>query len=146
MNLRARFPALIVLLAMLLPGEGAKAQKAQAQQDVLTLACKGTVSSGDEKPKPDSRGLIVNLTTRTMEGLNDLSYFHEPPTEITGVNNATIQFFSQHETEDGILVTLLGSIDRVTGDLEATWTVSGKKLPKSSGKYLLNCSPAQRRF
>ena len=134
---KATAATLLVVTALSIP--------AQAQQDVLTLACKGTPTSTEgEKPTPVSKGLIVNLTARTIQGFNDL-LFREPPDEITGFNDTTIQFFSRREL-GGIVMTFMGSIDRVTGDLEATWTVSAENQPNRSGKYLLNCRPAQRLF
>ena len=46
------------------------AATAQAQPAAtLTLACKGTVTSSlDSKPEPLSMGIIINFTTRTVQG------------------------------------------------------------------------------
>jgi hypothetical protein len=43
----------------------------QAADSILTLACSGTTSDGmseDAKREPISMGIIVNFTTRTVQG------------------------------------------------------------------------------
>src|SRR5260370_41199907 len=60
----------------------------------LTLACNGTTSDGmveDAKREPISMGIIVNFTTRTIQG------FHAPglldyPVKVTGWDDVTVVF------------------------------------------------------
>ena len=90
---KATAAILLVVTALSMP--------AQAQQDdVLTLACKGTSTTKryaeDERASPVSMGLIVNLTARTMQGFNSLM-LGDPPDEITAFNDVEIQFFSKRK-------------------------------------------------
>ena len=124
----------------------------QAQQDVLTLACSGTVTNTppvteDKKPSQVSMGLIVNLTARTIQGFNSL-LLGDPPDEITEFNDATIMFLSKREDSEEMLRIFMGSIDRVTGDLKATATIASRNPPQNrlTTTYSLNCRPAQRLF
>jgi hypothetical protein len=61
---------------------------AQATDATLTLACKGTTSSGVEnaKPEPVSMGIIVNFMKRTVQG------FGIYPVKITAWNDVTVVF------------------------------------------------------
>jgi len=101
--------ACIIALAAMVVGP-----TAQAADTVLTLACQGTTTSGVEnaKPEPVSLGIIVNFTNRTVQGFgNVLDY----PIKITVWNDVTVVF----EGSSPRSITS-GSIDRVTGDAEAT--------------------------
>jgi hypothetical protein len=72
-------------------------------------------------------GIIVNLTDRTVTGLED-----EPPLTIRSVNETTIAFGrfecsgclevpSKDPSKDNtVSVTVGGTIDRLTGDIAAT--------------------------
>jgi hypothetical protein len=120
-------------------------QAAEAQQSALTLACKGTMTSAlDEKPQPVSMGIIVNFTTRTVAGFGSpgaLDY----PVKITGVDDVTVMFGGSARFGD--VENSIGSIDRVTGDVEATTTIANVKSDNASHTgYTLKCRPAQRMF
>jgi hypothetical protein len=101
-----------------------------AEPATLTLACQGTVTVHeyprtttveDAKPQPYNMGMTVNLTARTVQGFGS-----EYPYKITDINAGTIIF--RHSGEQTAIV---GQIDRVTGDLEATitdyWTCKSAK-------------------
>ena len=111
---------------------------AQAADTTLTLACQGTASLGKTelgKPEPTSMGIIVNFTTGAVNGFG-------LPAKVTSVDEVTILF-------DGSwgYASVNGSIDRVTGDAEATvirMTKSGEVLLTTS--YALKCKPSQRMF
>jgi hypothetical protein len=91
---------------------------AQAADETLTLACKGTTTTGYEgaKPEPISMGIIVNFTNRTVQGFGDPS-FMDYPVKITAWNDVTVTFYGR---EEKMGLSIRGSIDRVTGDVEAT--------------------------
>jgi hypothetical protein len=117
---------------------------AQAQPGTLTLACKGTARDTtipDEKPEPITMGLIVNFATRTVQGFGSPGGL-DHPVKITAVTDVTIAFEGSDEvgpTAAGIM----GSIDRVTGTVEATHTVQNTKTSKilTQLKYDLQCRP-----
>jgi hypothetical protein len=92
-------------------------------------------------------GLVVNFTTRRVEGFGVVSTLMDYPVEITGINDATISFGGSQY----LLATsahIGGSIDRVTGDVEATSVVRATNPPRTimSMDYSLKCRPAQRMF
>ena len=123
---------------------------AQAQQGTLTLACKGTtiLAMEDAKPEPISMGTIVNFVARTVQGFGSPS-FMDYPVKITGFNDLIVEFGGSQEFFAGSQVaSIRGSIDRVTGDVEATSTVTATKTTKTitSTSYSLKCRPTQRVF
>jgi hypothetical protein len=69
------------------------------------------------------------------------------PVKITGVNEVTVAFYGSARvvTSDW---TMRGSIDRVTGDVDANQTLTDPKTAKtiSSTAYSLKCKPTQRMF
>jgi hypothetical protein len=80
----------IIALAVMLVG----LQTAQAADTTLTLACKGTTTDNMKdakgvKPEPLSIGVIVNFTTRAVQGLL-LPASESVP--ISEVNDLTIAF------------------------------------------------------
>jgi hypothetical protein len=103
---------------------------AQAADTTLTLACQGTVSQNDAKPEPISMGVIVNFAARTVQGFGYQA-------EITSMDDVSITF-----ARSG----LNGTVDRVTGDLEATSVLSGNNKVILAMNYLLKCRPTQRMF
>ena len=117
---------------------------AQAADTTLTLACQGTTSDRidtmkDAKPaKPEkypiSLGIIVNFTNRTVQGLLI------PPSEEVKINDITdlVIAFDSSPNQGSIR----GTIDRVTGALEATVYWNGSP----STDYSLKCRPTQRMF
>ena len=123
------------------------AATAQAQPATLTLACKGTAteySDNPEAPQPISMGIIVNLTDRTVQGFE--WPFDLRPLKIGYVNDVTVRFGGEEET--GLRHSITGSINRVTGDVEATWSFIDQKAGKIEPRitYALQCRPTQRMF
>jgi hypothetical protein len=113
---------------------------AQAADPTLTLACQGTTTVGmeDAKPEPISMGIIVNFTDRTVQGgFGYPPVFYDFPVKITSMNEATVVFHGSNQTGQW---SITGSIDRVTGDVEA------KTEGPTSIHYALKCRPAQRMF
>ena len=113
---------------------------AQAANETLTLACKGTATSEteDAKPEPISMGIIVNFTAGTVTG------FTYPGADllvkITRFDEMHVLFSGSKGNR-----TIIGSIDRVTGDVAATSTIT-YSTATSSTSYDLKCRPAQRMF
>jgi hypothetical protein len=121
---------------------------AQAADTTLTLACKGTTTAGYEgaKPEPLSMGIIVNFTKQTVHGFGD-PFFGEQLIKITGITETVVYFGAS----DKVLTTsrsVIGTIDRVTGDLSADFMSSDAKTGKTAGStsYALKCRPTQRMF
>jgi hypothetical protein len=101
---------------------------AQTADSMLTLACQGTVTdmtTDQSKPEPISMGLIINFTTGAVRGFSypgmDFSV------KITGMNDVTLAFGGSSPPNDALDWSISGSIDRVTGDVEATSRVSNRK-------------------
>jgi hypothetical protein len=115
-----------------------------AEPATLTLACKGTVtikasSPTEYEPDPVSMGLIVNFTTRTVQGTARWGpYLFDDQLQITEWNEMTVVFrgFSRFLGMD-----ISGSMDRVTGDVGMLAT--SKTLAQD---YSLRCTPTQRMF
>jgi hypothetical protein len=63
------------------------------------------------------------------------------------MNDVTVVFGGSHNYGPSV-ASISGSIDRVTGDVEATSTISEAKTSKtiSQTAYALQCTPAQRMF
>jgi hypothetical protein len=118
----------------------------QAADAVLTLACQGTATDTtrtDAKPEPISMGIILNFTARTVKGFT--SPTDDFPVTINHFNEVTVEFGGHNKTGSW---TILGSIDRVTGDLDAT---SHLRRPTTHDvvsvvNYSLKCRPTQRMF
>jgi hypothetical protein len=123
------------------------AATAQAQTAAtLTLACKGTVTSSlNSKPEPLSMGLIINFTTRTVHGFGVPGADY--PLTITAANETMVTFSGQHK-DTFSTESLGGSIDRVTGDLDATSSTYDEMAHKPLYRttFSLQCRPAQRMF
>src|SRR5262249_31538274 len=90
-----------------------------AEPETLTLACQGTVSVGktaEGKPEGVSLGIIVNFTKGTVHGLASF------PANITGADETRVSFSGSQ-----IGASIDGTIDRVTGDAEATFIMENVK-------------------
>jgi hypothetical protein len=119
----------------------------------LTLACKGTTVSGipDAKPEPFSMSLIVNSTAGTVQGFG-VPGLRDPPVRITGINEVTVAFGGSTAASAPVPGlsnwSLNGTIDRVTGEVEAsemaTDAKTGNRIYLTS--YSLKCRPTQRMF
>jgi hypothetical protein len=121
---------------------------AQAQPGTLTLACKGTTTTSlpDTKPEPLTMGIIVNFATRTVQGFGHPGLL-DYPVKITGANDVTVAFSGSHD--DGTSISSIsGTIDRVTGTVEATSALISRKTHEiqMSTTYDLQCRPTQRMF
>jgi hypothetical protein len=117
----------------------------------LTLACKGTVVDNYNGPEPEqlSMGLIVNFTTGAVEGfiLPDIPKWGYYPVNIERMNEVIVTFSGSGGT-GGINSSMSGTIDRVTGDVDASHTDTDAKTGKMLNQttYSLKCRPTQRLF
>jgi hypothetical protein len=120
---------------------------AQAADTTLTLACQGTTTLGSEgKPQPISMGIIVNFTKRTVQGFGHPGWI-DYPVQITAWNDVTVAF-SGSQAIGNQEMSISGSIDRVTGEVEASDLSTDTKTHETvaSLHYALKCRPTQRMF
>jgi hypothetical protein len=108
---------------------------ADVAEEVVTLACEGTKDAGyrtraDSTTEPISTDLIINFTTKTVMGFIDL------PVAIRAIDKVSITFGDSSRTG---AFTISGSIDRVSGDVEAFSSVGS-----GITHFLLHCEPKQR--
>jgi hypothetical protein len=102
--------------------------------------------NGDAKPEPISMGIIVNFTKQTVHGFGD-PFFGEQLIKITGITETAV-YFGATDKLWNTSRSVMGSIDRVTGDVWVDATSSDAKTGKTitSTSYALKCRPAQRMF
>jgi hypothetical protein len=122
---------------------------AQAADTTLTLACQGTTTAGteDAKPEPISMGIIVNFTKNTVHGFGD-PFFAEQLITITGITETAVYFGASDKLFQTTSRSVMGAIDRVTGDVWVDDTSRDTKTGKTitSTSYALKCRPTQRMF
>ena len=114
-----------------------RSTRAEAQPDILTLTCNGTMSSGGDQPI--SILMMLNLANRTVRGIG-LPGLIDYPIRITTVDDKKITF-SSTEAFSHTISSVAGTVDRETGDLEATSTMADEQtLRKFSGiTYVARC-------
>jgi hypothetical protein len=90
-------------------------------------------------------GIIVNFSARTVQGF--VSPGFEFPVMITAANDVTVEFSGEHRLASSVHI-ISGSIDRVTGDVVATSSITDPKTSNSISQtdYTLQCRPTQRMF
>jgi hypothetical protein len=145
---QAMFLSLIALVIML-AGQTAEVQ----QSGTLTLACEGTTTlrypnSGypDEK-SPTSMSIVINFTTRTVQGFGILGKGNQLP--ITAADDVTITFYGYTSPRDPPAEAwIMGKINRVTGAVQATEFLDDNQNNKrlSVTIYELKCRPTERMF
>jgi hypothetical protein len=120
---------------------------AKAADETLTLACRGTVmTAGTEEAT--SMGIVINLTARTIQGFGTPGWDAYLVT-ITGIDDVSITFGGSADWGPSVRNSISGSIDRVTGDMNAYAVATD---PQQAGKiivtttYSLKCRPTQRMF
>jgi hypothetical protein len=114
----------------------------QAADSTLTLACQGTATLErvpQADPEPISMGIIVNFAARTVTGFTHPT--EKFPLTIESFNDVMVHFRGSDAL--GSLI-IYGTIDRVTGDVEATSIT--KTFATNVKTYSLKCRPAQRMF
>ena len=86
----------------------------------------------DAKPEPISMGIIVNFTSRTVTGFRGANF----PVAITTIDDVHISFRGLNSSPT-LFAAVYGSIDRVTGAVEAT--MDGLPTLRSLTRYSLKC-------
>jgi hypothetical protein len=88
----------------------------------------------------------VNFTNGTVQGFGHLGLI-DYPVQITAWNGVIVAFGGSQAFGNQEL-SIRGSMDRVTGDVEATDVSTDTKTRKTapSLQYTLQCRPAQRMF
>ena len=112
-----------------------------AAPETLTLTCKGTaaIRADFPKPYPLSMDLVVDFTTRTVQGTaRQRPYVFDDQLQIAEWNEVTVIFrgFSQF-----LGMNISGSMDRMTGDVGMVAASTTQTID-----YSLKCTPAQRMF
>ena len=97
----------------------------------LTLACQGTTTSptsDNPTPKPVSKGIIVNFTTRIVQGFGIPGVMIDFPIKITATDDMTVAFsgsaLNQKAVTGSYDWTFTGTIDRVSGDVAASFRLT----------------------
>jgi hypothetical protein len=130
---------------LLLSSQAPSISTAQAADEVLTLACQGAthtrIGKTDQPTRePISTGIIINLTARTVEGFS----VEDLPVKIRTADQATIRFEGSDPTV-AFTRKVTGTIDRVTGETLATFTMQGAGEP-AIVTFSLKCRPTKRMF
>ena len=116
---------------------------AMAQNNEITLSCKGTVKEGKDDPVAvTNMGLVVNLTTQTVRGFGSAvaKIFETDDVHIS----FTVNLFSDKTLGPGEVNLVSGSMDRITGYVTAmTRTTYSTSL---LSQWELVCTPAKRLF
>jgi hypothetical protein len=136
--------------ATLLVTTGLLTSAACTADEVLTLACQGKTQYLGPTLQPDklmpdeplSMGLILNFTARTVTGFKYPTYLADVPVAITAVNEVTVTFAGSKKEHDNKETSLTGTVDRITGDLQADYLLSSSL----TMTYSLKCKPTQRMF
>jgi hypothetical protein len=120
---------------------GMVAASAQAADETLTLACKGRETSSGKGPKTSEVidiGIIVDFQKKIVTGFFDSP---SPPLKIDSLTETAISFSGKEVDNKGLIWSMNGTLDRITGSLIAAW--EGFNLTIS---YDLKCRPTQRMF
>ncbi|MGC2075440.1 MAG: hypothetical protein WA728_05285 [Xanthobacteraceae bacterium] len=110
-------------LALLPLVVGGQARAAENEPKVITLSCDGTLTptygaNKPEVPQPlQKASVIVNLDEQTV-------FFFGYVIPIDDVDEASINFGGRQIVDYGFSVAIRGSIDRVTGRMDATTVLS----------------------
>jgi hypothetical protein len=138
-----RLGALLLLLAL------SCAATAQAPPSMLKLTCEGTATDSLDPGSKDGlalMGIIVDFTDNTVQGFGYPNGSFNHPVMITTADDVTVKFYGEQEGVLSSRESIIGSIDRVTGDVEATLSLVDQKTNKARRQitYALQCRPTQR--
>jgi hypothetical protein len=95
--------------------------------------------------------LIISFNGGTVQGFG-VPGLLDPPVRITGINDVTVAFGGSTPASAPVLGlsnwSLNGTIDRVTGEVEANQISTDAKTGNTvySTSYSLKCRPTQRMF
>ena len=142
--------AIMKLAAAIILVAGLSTTAQAVETGTLTLACKGTaVAYEGAEPEQLSMGLIVNFTAGTVEGffIDDSITWGYTPVKIASINEVTVTIGGSAKNH-AVNNSMEGTIDRVTGDVDASHTTTDAKTGKMLHQttYSLKCKPTQRLF
>jgi hypothetical protein len=119
---------------------GLSIAQAAEPRGTLTLACKGTTGrsalSPDAEREPVSMAIILNFAAKTIEGFGD-----KYSIRLTDSEELALTFDGPSTGNKFPNSNIRGSINRVTGDVEAYLTSDFGPV-----HYSLQCKPTQRMF
>jgi hypothetical protein len=131
------------------------------QAATLTLACSGTITSyhvnnnapipnNPEKETTVDKSVVVNLDERTVSGfLSDrlnTGYNVNIPIPIKAIDTNSVQFNEAKLYEDRSFRTIGGTIDRITGQIEATDSLRFRDGTTDFKLWHLRCKPTRPLF
>ena len=111
----------------------------------LTLGCSGTAFKRSCQYKDHRFITVVDFDHHTVSGFFlDLNGFHTP-IPITTIDANRIDFHGINKS-DLITSSITGSIDRITGTVQASGTTLLQNGDRSVAFYNLQCKPTKRLF
>jgi hypothetical protein len=133
--------------AVMLLALGLSVAQAAEPTGTVMLACEGTVTNSRNPPEtpsgPSSKVIIFNFDAKTIEGF-DSKYSIEIR---DGRELMTVLFNGRSVDEKIPKSSIIGSINRVTGDMELSLMFDREGgYERSKVDFLLKCKPAQRMF
>jgi len=131
--------ALLQLLPVMATGEGQSTLP-------LTLGCSGTALNGHANTKITDLSIVIDFDRQTVSGFFwvDLNGFHRP-IPITTIDAISIDFYGINKS-DLVISSITGSIDRITGTVQASGTTLLQNGNRSVAFYNLQCKPTKRLF
>ena len=127
------------------------AANAQAPPSMLKLTCDGTATDSLDPGAKDGlalMGIIVNFTDSTVQGFGYPYGSFNHPVMINDCRRRGSRVLRRARGGSIITRKYHGSIDPVTGDVEATLSLIDQKTSKATRQitYTLQCKPTQRVF
>lgn len=118
-------------------------------QAPLKLTCEGTATDSLDpggKHGLALMGITVNFIDSTVQGFGYPNGSFNHPVMITTADDVTVGFYGEQEGVLSSRESIIGSIDRVTGDVEATMSLIDQKTNKATRQitYALQCRPTRR--
>ena len=111
----------------------------------LTLGCSGTALNGHANTKITDLSIVIDFDHHTVSGFFlDLNGFHTP-IPVTTIDANSIDFHGINKS-DLITSSITGSIDRITGTVQASGTTLLQNGNRSVAFYNLQCKPTKRLF
>jgi hypothetical protein len=146
----------MVLIAQIALGVIIGLAQAAEPTGTLTLTCQGTstihVQALNDPPLKQevSMGIIVDFTARTVVAPRLNSSLFDIPLMLDSVDEIQVYFSGQHWSHPNFISErIVGYMDRVTGNLEATYEQfeRDKEIKETMfTEYSLKCKPTQRMF
>jgi hypothetical protein len=115
-------------------------ESARSQTNIVVLSCEGTTTyrgpGGKETQSPDSAFVAVNFAEGKV-------YFKGDLIPITQTTAAKIEFGATVDEPSGLPSEILGTIDRITGDVGVKKNIASHEFTIF---WQLHCKPANHMF